>query len=73
MGRLATNRNGGSGIECLAVNASMVHALQMRAEGIRRANNVDGILASVKCCPTRHGCTGATNCDSCVGDYRYGR
>lgn len=24
---------------------------------------------SYKCCPTRHGCSGATNCDSAYGDY----
>ena len=22
-----------------------------------------------KCCPTRHGCSGATNCDYAYGDY----
>lgn len=24
---------------------------------------------SYKCCPTRHGCSGATNCDSAYGNY----
>lgn len=24
---------------------------------------------SYKCCPTRHGCSGATNCDNAYGDY----
>jgi len=26
-------------------------------------------LYSYKCCPTRHGCSGATNCDNCYADY----
>lgn len=25
---------------------------------------------SYKCCPTRHGCSGATNCDYAYADYR---
>lgn len=61
------------GIECLAVNETVIRNLQIKADGIERAKNVNAMLASVKCCPTRHGCTGATNCDSCLSDYRYGR
>lgn len=26
-------------------------------------------IDSYKCCPTRHGCSGATNCDNAYGDY----
>ena len=26
-------------------------------------------IYSYKCCPTRHGCSGATNCDNSYGDY----
>ena len=61
------------GIECLPVSETMIRNLQMKADGIERANIVNEMPVSVKCCPTRHGCTGATNCDSCVGDYHYGR
>ena len=67
------NQIGHSVVECLAVNEMIVHSLQFRAEGIERAKNVNEMLASVKCCPTRHGCTGATNCDCSLGDYHYGR
>jgi len=28
-------------------------------------------FAGRKVCPTRHGCTGATNCDNSYGDYPY--
>ena len=26
-------------------------------------------IYSYKCCPTVHGCSGATNCDNAYGDY----
>lgn len=54
---------------CLNVSNEMVRNLQMRATGLNRLDNDEIVTASIKCCPTRHGCTGATNCDCSYGDY----
>lgn len=67
-----SNQTGGLGIECLVVSESMVRNLRMRVEGMERAQNVNDAIYCVKCCPTRHGCSGATNCDCSLSDYKYG-
>ena len=52
----------------LAVPSDDIEHLRERAEGIERNNDeVDNTLKGIKICATRHGCTGATNCD-----YSYG-
>ena len=52
----------------LAVPSDEIEHLRERAEGIERNNDeVDNTLKGIKICATRHGCTGATNCD-----YSYG-
>lgn len=48
----------------LRVSDEELSHLQHRAEGIEREDHHDGIsFKGVKICATRHGCTGATNCD----------
>lgn len=54
--------------QCLKVDTNQVNDLKNRAFGLERADRThDAYLASYKFCPTRHGCSGATNCD-----YAYG-
>lgn len=48
----------------LGVSDEELNHLQHRAEGIERDGHHDGTsFKGVKICATRHGCTGATNCD----------
>lgn len=50
--------------QCLRINTNQINDLKNRALGLERADRTkDAYLASFKFCPTRHGCTGATNCD----------
>lgn len=54
--------------QCLKINTNQINNLKTRALGLERADRTqDAYLASYKFCPTRHGCSGATNCD-----YEYG-
>jgi len=54
--------------QCLCISDEQISALMNKVTGIERSNQTDNAhLASFKYCPTRHGCTGATNCD-----YEYG-
>lgn len=54
--------------QCLRISATQINDLKNRAFGLERADSTqDAYLASYKFCPTRHGCSGATNCD-----YEYG-
>ena len=54
--------------QCLKINTNLINDLKNRAIGLERADRTqDAYLASYKYCPTRHGCSGATNCD-----YEYG-
>ncbi|MBP3471483.1 MAG: hypothetical protein J6K41_04515 [Paraprevotella sp.] len=52
----------------LGVSSDDVNELKERADGIERKDNeMDNTIKGIKICATRHGCTGATNCD-----YGYG-
>ena len=48
-----------------------IEALRDRASGLDREVLGNEISFGKKVCPTRHGCTGATYCDSCGSDYPY--
>lgn len=47
----------------LSVPDSDVSSLQEQANGIERTKNRHDLPFLGKMCPTRHGCTGATNCN----------
>lgn len=48
----------------LQISEAQINDLKNRALGLDRADRTrEAYLASVKVCPTRHGCSGATNCD----------
>lgn len=48
----------------LKIGTKQINDLRNRALGLERSDRtLDAYLASFKICPTRHGCTGATNCD----------
>lgn len=54
--------------QSICIGDSQFNDLKNRALGLERADRTqDAYLASYKFCPTRHGCSGATNCD-----YEYG-
>lgn len=54
--------------QCLYISDVQINDLKNRAIGLERSDRTqDACLASYKYCPTRHGCSGATNCD-----YDYG-
>lgn len=54
----------------LDVDDNDIEELEDNASGIDRHNpSFEGHDHSKKWCPTRHGCTGATNCDYAYGDY----
>ena len=48
----------------LSISSHEIDYLKEKAEGIERLDNRDEIsFKGIKICATRHGCTGATNCD----------
>lgn len=50
--------------QSINISDSQINDLKNRALGLERADRTqDAYLASYKICPTRHGCSGATNCD----------
>lgn len=51
----------------LAVTDGEIDNLLKRAVGVERAERKDLSFTGVKICATRHGCTGATNCDHAYG------
>lgn len=52
----------------LSVSSHDISHLKEKAEGVERAGNGNETsFKGIKICATRHGCTGATNCD-----YSYG-
>ena len=51
----------------LNISSDDINHLKERAEGVERKDEIDNTLKGIKICATRHGCTGATNCD-----YSYG-
>ncbi len=53
----------------LGVSDSDVSSLQNRANGIERTKNRHNQPFLGKMCPTRHGCTGATNCNYDYASY----
>ena len=40
-----------------------------RVSGLACGSGNTASVWSYKVCPTRHGCSGATNCDNAYGDY----
>lgn len=46
-----------------------VDDLEENASGIERSSNGHEVSFGKKMCPTRHGCTGATNCNYSMSDY----
>lgn len=51
----------------LDISSDDINHLKERAEGIERKDEIDNTLKGIKICATRHGCTGATNCDYSLG------
>lgn len=48
-----------------------INFLEEKYEDVERADfNGEDLECSYKLCATRHGCSGATNCNACYGDYR---
>lgn len=55
----------------LSLNQQDIDILGDKTEDIERADFDGGDFdCSYKLCATRHGCSGATNCNACYGDYR---
>lgn len=46
-----------------------IEELIHKVENVNRAGVDYEVTFGKKMCPTRHGCTGATNCNYCYGDY----
>ena len=46
-----------------------IDGLESSVDGMERAEGGHEISFGKKMCPTRHGCTGATNCNNAYGDY----
>ncbi len=56
----------------LTVSDADAEALSEKASGVERIEDKSNIPfegINIKKCPTSHGCSGATSCDSCIGDY----
>ena len=56
----------------LTVSDADAEALSEKASGVERIedkSNISFTSSPFKKCPTSHGCSGATSCDSCIGDY----
>ena len=51
----------------LDISSDEFNHLKERAEGVERKDEIDNTLKGIKICATRHGCTGATNCDYSLG------
>lgn len=53
----------------LGVSDSDVSSLQDQVNGMERSGHGQNISFEGKMCPTRHGCTGATNCNYSLASY----
>lgn len=51
----------------LNTSSDDVYHLKERAAGVERKEGMDTSFKGIKICATRHGCTGATNCDYSLG------
>ena len=52
----------------LSISTEEINQLKKRADGVQRTEGHDELtFKGVKICATRHGCTGATNCDNSLG------
>ena len=58
-------------LPALDVPEDDIESLRDRAAGLDRELTGNEISFGKKVCPTRHGCTGATYCDSCLSAYPY--
>lgn len=53
----------------LGVSEGDVNSLQDQVSGMERSDHGRNISFEGKMCPTRHGCTGATNCNYSLASY----
>lgn len=51
----------------LNTSSNDVYHLKERAADVERKDEIDNTIKGIKICATRHGCTGATNCDYSLG------
>lgn len=51
----------------LSLSSDDVNRLKEKAEGVEREKETENTFKGIKICATRHGCTGATNCDYDLG------
>lgn len=58
-------------IDDLNVSDANIKALEERVQDIERGTHKKTISFGRKCCPTRHGCQGATDCDYSYGNYPF--
>ena len=58
-------------IDDLNVSDAKLEALEERTQDIERGTHKKEISFGRKCCPTRHGCQGATDCDYSYGSYPF--
>ena len=55
----------------LDVSGEDVSKLKEKAQDIERECHTSSVSFGKKVCPTSHGCSGATYCNGCIGDYPY--
>lgn len=58
-------------MESLDISDEKIEALEERAKGIERGEHKGEVSFGSKCCPTRHGCQGATDCNYSYGSYPF--
>lgn len=51
----------------LDISLDDINHLKERADGVERKIEIENTFKGIKICATRHGCTGATNCDYSLG------
>lgn len=58
-------------MESLDISDGKIEALEERAKGMERSEHKGEVSFGSKCCPTRHGCQGATDCNYSYGSYPF--
>lgn len=56
-------------MDSLDIQKEELEMLQSKVEGIERSEHIGEPSFCGKVCPTSHGCSGATSCDACYGNY----
>lgn len=56
-------------MDSLDLSDEKIEALDERAKGLERGEHKSEVSFGSKCCPTRHGCQGATDCNYSYGSY----